>query len=112
MIPLISLYRYDLNTDQKSFEAVKVISNEVGPFFQAQNDYLDVFDGQRFLNKPGHDIQNGQFSWLATMAMELGTEQQKDIMRKYYGKNGKIENENKSFSYRSFAPIFTLFIHS
>lgn len=96
------LYRYDLNKDRKTFEAIKRITHEIGPFFQAQNDYLDCFADQSLLNKPGHDIEIGQFSWFATMAMELGTEQQKDIMRRCYGKCGKIKSSNAKFCHEIF----------
>lgn len=87
------MYRYDLNADQKLFDAVKLISNEIGPYYQAQNDYLDCFADQSCLNKPETDIQSGQCTWFACMAMELATEQQKDIMRKCYGKSGKVKKE-------------------
>lgn len=85
------LHRYDLKTDQRLFDAVKLISHEIAPCYQAQNDFLDCFGKADQLNKPGHDIQNAQFSWFATMTMERGTEQQKDIMRKCYGKHGKVK---------------------
>lgn len=63
----------------------------MGIFYTIQNDFYDCFSDPSCLNKPGHDIEIGKFSWLATMAMEHGTEKQKDVMRKYYGKFGKTE---------------------
>lgn len=54
--------RYDLNTDQRSFEAIKLITHEIGPYYQAQNDFLDCYGDESRLNKPGHDIEIGQFS--------------------------------------------------
>lgn len=89
----ISLHRYDLNADQKSFDALKEVCYEIGPYYQAQNEYLDVFGDLSCLNKPGNDIQNGSFSWFAAMAMQLGNEQQKNIMRRNYGKRGKFEKK-------------------
>lgn len=68
---------------------MKEITQVIGPWFQAQNDYLDYFVDQK--SKPGHDIENGKFSWFAAMVMENGSEYQKDVMRKNYGKYGKIE---------------------
>lgn len=103
---MVCLCRYDFNTHQKSFKAIELISNEIGPFFQTHNEYLDCFDDQSRLNKPGHDIQDGQFTWFATMAMELGTEQQRDIMRRNYGKHGKISKSNRISGCFSFSLQF------
>lgn len=80
--------RYDLNADQKAFDAIKLFTPTIGLWYQAQNDFFDLVDDQ--LNKPGHDIENAKLSWFATMAMIHGSEDQKNIMRKNYGKYGKI----------------------
>lgn len=73
--------------DKKIFDDFKEITQIVGPFFQAQNDYLDCYVNQK--SKPGHDIENGKFSWFAATTMEIGSEDQKNVMRKNYGKYGK-----------------------
>lgn len=65
----------------------------MGIYYTALNDYVDCFASQKWLKKPGLDIEIGKFSWLATMAMEHGTEKQKDILRKFYGKYGKFWNQ-------------------
>lgn len=80
-----------MSRDQKLFDAIKEITHEFGPYFQAQNDYLDIYDEKNLLNKPGHDIEIGKFSWCATIVMTHGTEQQKDVMRKCYGKKGNMK---------------------
>lgn len=36
----------------------------------------------------GFDIKNGQCTWFAVMAMKQGTEEHKNIVKIYYGKNG------------------------
>lgn len=82
-------HRYDLDRDHKLFEALKLVSHESGPYIQIQNDFLDYTGGENVLYKPEHDIKNGRFSWCATTAMTIGTEQQKDVLRKCYGKNGE-----------------------
>lgn len=74
--------------DLKAFEIIKAICEEFGHFFQIQNDYHDLFGGNEMLSKPGTDIEEGKCSWLAVIAMERGTEQQKQILRECYGKNG------------------------
>lgn len=65
----------------------------MGLWYQVQNDFLDFSDQG---NKPGQDIQNGKLSWFATMAMIHGSDDQKEIMRKNYGKCGKIYLKRKS----------------
>lgn len=75
--------------DKEVFEDMKRITLIIGPWFQAQNDYIDCYVDQH--SKPGHDIENGKFSWFATMAMEIGSDDQKDRMRKNYAKYGKFD---------------------
>lgn len=79
-----------MNVDKKLFDTVKLISHDTGIFYTVMNDYLDCYDSESCINKPGSDIEFGKFSWLAVMAMEHGTDQQKDTMMKFYGKSGKI----------------------
>lgn len=79
---------YDRYNDESIFDALKKISNEIGYFYQTQNDFLDCFGNPNVLNKPGTDIQDGKCTWLAVNTMELGNDQQREIMKKCYGKNG------------------------
>lgn len=81
--------------DEKLFDVIKEISLGIGYFYQVQNDFLDCF-GDSALQKPGSDIENGKATWLAASTMELGNDQQKDVMRKCYGKNGKMRHTHKS----------------
>lgn len=86
--------RYDLKVDQKVFDNIKQITLIIGVWYQAQNDFIDCYVDP--VTKPGHDIENGKLSWFAAMAMERGSEEQKNVMRKNYGKYGKIESNEKS----------------
>lgn len=83
--------------DQKTFETIKTICDEFGHFFQIRNDYHDLFSGDEMLSKPGTDIEEGKCSWLAVTTMERGNEQQKQILRECYGKNGDFYLANESF---------------
>lgn len=78
-----------MNADKQLFDAVKAITCELGIFYQAQNDFLDCFADATILNKPGADIENGICTWLSTMAMQLGNDEQKTVMQNYYGNNGR-----------------------
>lgn len=74
--------------DETVFSDIKKICFEIGHFYQAQNDFLDCFGDPGVLKKPGTDIEDGKCTWLAVSAMELGNDNQKENMEKYYGKNG------------------------
>lgn len=65
------------------------ISNEIGHFYQVQNDFYDCFGGTVVLKKPGSDIEDGKCTWLAVKALEIGSSQQRDVLKECYGKNGK-----------------------
>lgn len=69
-----------------------MITRELGIFYQAQNDFLDRFADASVLNKPEEDIKNGICTWLSTMAMQIGTDQQKTMMQKCYGIDGECGN--------------------
>lgn len=75
-------------SDENVFNDIKDISNEIGHYYQVQNDFLDCFAEPGVLNKPGTDIEDGKCTWLAALTMELGDDQQRKIMETCYGKNG------------------------
>lgn len=62
----------------------------MGHFYQVQNDFLDCFSEPDVLKKPGTDIEDSKCTWLAVLVMERGTEQQQNIMKECYGKNGNL----------------------
>lgn len=83
-------YLFNSYKDEKVFNDIEDISYEIGHFYQVQNDFLDCFGEPGVLQKPGTDIEDGKCTWLATLTMEIGNDQQKEIMKKCYGKNGKF----------------------
>lgn len=82
---MLYFFRYE---NRKLLDDIKSICCEIGHFYQTQNDFLDCFSEADVLKKPGTDIEDGKCTWLAAMSMELGTEQHKNIMKEFYGKNG------------------------
>lgn len=72
-------------TDPEMFRQAKTILLEIGQFYQAQDDFLDCFGDPAVIGKVGTDIEEGKCSWLAVVAMQRATEEQKDIMRQCYG---------------------------
>lgn len=77
--------------DQKIFDEIKNICYELGHFVQIQRDLLNFLDNRDGSDEIGNDIVNGKCTWLAITAMECSSQQQKEVLRKCYGKNGKIK---------------------
>lgn len=86
-----------MNKDKQLFNEIKTIMCEIGYLAQIQNDFMDLYTHSNITKKTGNDIENGAFCWLGTMAFELGTEQQRDVMKQFYGKDGKKCNSNGFF---------------
>lgn len=72
-------------TDPELFRQAKTILLEIGQFYQAQDDFLDCFGDPAVIGKVGTDIAEGKCSWLAVVAMQRATEEQKEIMKQCYG---------------------------
>lgn len=71
--------------DKAHFKQAKHILYEIGHFFQVQDDFLDCFGDPQVTGKIGTDIQDNKCSWFATLAMERGDADDRQIMREFYG---------------------------
>lgn len=78
--------------DQKAFNEIKNICYELGHVVQVQRDLLDYIDNRDGSNGCDNDIVKGKCTWLAITAIECGSQQQKEVLQKFYGKNGKTQN--------------------
>jgi farnesyl diphosphate synthase len=72
-------------TDPEVFRQTRTILLEVGQFYQAQDDFLDCFGDPQVTGKIGTDIQDGKCSWLAVVAMQRASDEQKKLMQECYG---------------------------
>ena len=56
-----------------------------GVLFQCQDDRLDVYGSTKKLGKIGQDIPDGKVTWLFAKALEIGSEEQKKILKENVG---------------------------
>lgn len=71
--------------DPEVFRQAKTILLEIGNFFQVQDDFIDCFGDSAVTGKVGTDIIDGKCSWLAVVALQRCTPEQREIMKECYG---------------------------
>ncbi|KAL4874944.1 isoprenoid synthase domain-containing protein [Aspergillus karnatakaensis] len=70
----------------RNLEQAESILAAMGTYFQAQDDYLDVFTDSNILGKVGTDIVDGKCSWLAVQALERCNVKQRRVLEENYGR--------------------------
>ncbi|XP_011161322.1 farnesyl pyrophosphate synthase [Solenopsis invicta] len=83
--------------DPEMFRQAKTILLEMGHLFQVQDDYLSCF--QESCGKDNTDIQEGKCTWLAVVALQRATPEQRKILEECYGVSDqeKIERVRQLF---------------
>lgn len=80
--------------DPEVHRQAKTLLLEMGSFFQVQDDYLDCFGTPDVTGKIGTDIEDGKCSWLAVVALQRVTPEQRKLMQDCYGSKdpSKVSN--------------------
>ncbi|XP_011705134.1 PREDICTED: farnesyl pyrophosphate synthase-like, partial [Wasmannia auropunctata] len=71
--------------DPEMFRQAKIILLEMGNLFQIQDDYLGCFGDPDVYHKDDTDIQEGTCTWLAVVALQRATPEQRKILEECYG---------------------------
>lgn len=72
-----------MEAPQEQVDALAQFGHDIGMAFQIVDDLLDVTADQGRLGKPvGHDIREGDVTLPMLRAMQVGTEEEKDALRK------------------------------
>ena len=83
---LLALHYFGLSTPG-NVQQCKSILIDMGKFYQIQNDFLDVFGALGRTKKDGTDIQENKCSWVIMKALEVCSDDQKQILEDNYGRD-------------------------
>lgn len=94
----IGMFMAGIHTKELHRQSESVLL-EIGNYFQVQDDYLDVFGDEEITGKKGTDIQEGKCTWLAIIAFQRATPEQRLILEHCYGKKDedKIKTVKDTF---------------
>ncbi|KFZ21437.1 hypothetical protein V502_02935 [Pseudogymnoascus sp. VKM F-4520 (FW-2644)] len=86
-LPLASSLFYLQLATPKNLEEVRKIAMLMGLYFQAQDDFLDVFGNPAITGKVGTDIQKNKYTWLVAEALRRCSEGQRQVLDMSYGRD-------------------------
>jgi farnesyl diphosphate synthase len=72
-----------------AYDLARRLCVDMGRYFQAQDDYLDLYGDPSVIGKIGTDIEDGKCCWLVCKALEVATAEQREIIAKHYGRKGE-----------------------
>ncbi|PKY01088.1 terpenoid synthase [Aspergillus campestris IBT 28561] len=63
----------------------------IGNYYQAQDDFLDVFGNPAVTGKIGTDIQDNKCTWVLVQAMRSANPAHQEVLRSSYGRKSAID---------------------
>lgn len=91
-------------TDHAAYERALSFALAVGEYFQAQDDFLDVYGDAAAMGKMGTDIENGKCSWLIVEALRRASPAQRAQLEASYG----VEDTAKVAAVRALFDVLKL----
>lgn len=95
LLGLIASQKFALN---ENFEQIVNFTLKLGYYFQAQDDYIDVYGDPAITGKVGTDIKEGKITWLLCKAYELANEDQKKQLDQKIGKDEFVDDIKKLYN--------------
>ncbi|XP_067015271.1 farnesyl pyrophosphate synthase-like [Anabrus simplex] len=97
--------------DEEMHRQAKTILLEMGHFFQVQDDFLDCFGDPAVTGKIGTDIQDGKCTWLAVVALQRMTPEQRALFEDSYGSSdtAKIEAVKELYEVLCIPSMFSVY---
>ncbi|KAI5309692.1 Farnesyl pyrophosphate synthetase [Ascosphaera atra] len=84
----LALHYLQLATPENLKQAEEILI-PLGQYFQAQDDFLDVYGTPEQIGKIGTDIQDNKCSWVINQALLLATPEQRKVLDESYGRKNK-----------------------
>ncbi|KAJ5718330.1 hypothetical protein N7488_003976 [Penicillium malachiteum] len=75
----------------KNLKEVWKIALHLGEYYQAHNDYTDVFADPNITGKMGNDIQENNLTWLILEALQRCNQSQRGVFETFYGSQDSDE---------------------
>ena len=88
-LPVALALHYLQLATPSNLQQAKDILIPLGEYFQAQDDYLDVYAPPDILGKIGTDIQDNKCSWVINQALQRASPSQRQVLDDNYGRKDK-----------------------
>ncbi|MCJ1233892.1 Farnesyl pyrophosphate synthetase [Varicellaria rhodocarpa] len=88
-LPVALALHYLQLASPSNLQQAKDILLPLGEYFQAQDDYLDVYAPPHILGKIGTDIQDNKCSWVINQALQRASPSQRQVLDDNYGRKDK-----------------------
>ena len=95
-LPVALALHYLRLASESNLKQARAILIPLGEYFQAQDDFLDVFGTPEQIGKIGTDIQDNKCSWVINTAIARASAAQRKVLDENYGrKDGAAEEKVK-----------------